>query len=179
MNQLNYLKGITELLVNNNFDASFFYFSQVISSSDEKDLFAILANMGLGIAYEQKKSYSFAETYYVAAITNVDNRASKELELNKVYFNAAKFYSEIKNYQKAIDLCNKGIKINKQYQSTVLLDFLLYEVAYNTKELNDPTYLTKYDRAYQISSFNENNHVKDTIKIDLKEEFKLLSSSHE
>ena len=85
-----------------------------------------------------------------------------------VYYNIATYYSKIENYEKAIQLCEKGIEYNKKHKSTHSLEYLLYEIAYCHKQLGEDDYLERYMDAKKVACFNGNDHAVKVIENDLK-----------
>ncbi|WP_071131415.1 helix-turn-helix domain-containing protein [Enterococcus timonensis] len=169
INRYYYNFGNCLLLGKHDFDSALFHFNQVLAVTADEDVYGILANTGIAVTYELKKQYNFAEIYYQKAIDGIEiTMRPQPLLLNRVLFNAAKFYSLIEKYAFAVELCDRGIAINKQYASTKLLDFLLYEKAFNLQKLDDNRAIEFYEDAKKIAAFNNNRHVMDTVDKDLK-----------
>ena len=91
------------------------------------------------------------------------------IKATKVYFNTAKFYSLIKNYEAAFELASKGMALNKTYQSLYMLDLLAYEAAFNSFMLSDDLIVPDYSSAKAFAAFNDNQSLLNVIKNDEKE----------
>ncbi|WP_025189672.1 hypothetical protein [Enterococcus faecalis] len=70
-------------------------------------------------------------------------------------------------YQKSVELCDLGIEICKSNKSIYLLDFLLYERAYNKRKLGENT-TEDYLQAYYFSKFFNNKKAVTCLKHELK-----------
>lgn len=163
-----YYKAGLAFLVDQNLDSAFFYYSQVLANTDKDDLYALLSKLGIAIIYTEKGETNFAQSYFESLVDTVNNENKKLLDYNKIYYNAAKFFSSKTNYQYALTLCNQGIELNQAHNSTELLEQLLYEHAYNAMKLNDPKYLNFYYEAAQIAKFRNNQHIIQTIEKNLQ-----------
>lgn len=96
-----------------------------------------------------------------------DNDLSKAV---LVIFNCAKFYSEIKNHNKSIELCDMGIAIAKRSERAIHLDKLYYEKAYNLYHINQKAGATKcYFYALAYVELSRNKELKKIIKDNIKE----------
>ncbi|MGX7418299.1 hypothetical protein ACWOFR_05790 [Carnobacterium gallinarum] len=90
-------------------------------------------------------------------------------EIAKIYYNTAKFYSEIGKYSKALNLANLGIKLLKNESLGYYLDLLLYEKAFNLMKLGkDKKYEKFYLHAMVMADSNGNNSLMNTIKNDVE-----------
>ncbi|BDQ62172.1 hypothetical protein EfsSVR2332_22500 [Enterococcus faecalis] len=101
-----------------------------------------------------------------------DRKAIKEAGLDstercRIYYNSAKFYSEMKDYQKSVILSEKGIQICRDKHSIYLLDYLLYEKAFNKQMLGEDT-ADDYRQAYYFTQFFGNTEVLQYIEKDMK-----------
>ncbi|EKL7557907.1 Cro/Cl family transcriptional regulator, partial [Enterococcus faecalis] len=85
----------------------------------------------------------------------------------RIYYNSAKFYSEMKDYQKSVTLSEKGIQICRDKHSIYLLDYLLYEKAFNKQMLGEDT-ADDYRQAYYFTQFFGNTEVLQYIEKDMK-----------
>jgi len=163
-----YYYAMLEYLVKGKDGAPLFYFNEILNTTEPHDLYNILANNGLGIVFEGKKDFSFAKKYYDQSLSASRELSNIPLRLVKIFYNAARFYSTIEDYNKAIDLCHEGISINKKYQSTFQLEYLLYEKAFNFYKANHSDYKTLYADAKKIAHFNHNEYVSKIIDSDLE-----------
>ncbi|AYW48872.1 hypothetical protein C7K38_11070 [Tetragenococcus osmophilus] len=162
-----YYYALLEYLITGQDEAAFFYFNKILSNTSSSDLYNILANNGLGIIFEGKKSFKFAESYYDKSLHSTRELKKTPLNLVQIFYNSARFYSSINDYDTAISLCEEGISINKTYQSTFQLEYLLYEKAFNSYKLDKPEYISIFKRAKDVAMFNNNEYIVDVINDDL------------
>lgn len=164
-----YFMGITNLLGYNNTTDSLFYFYRADELGDSNSVYAILSVNSLGIVYEMANELDKARVYYEKSIDMLKKMTIKiPIEATKVFFNTAKFYSLIKNYETAYDLAIEGMALNQTYQSLYMLDLLAYEAAFNdfmrSPELKNPD----FNSAKVFATFNNNESLLDVIASDEK-----------
>ncbi|EOH96941.1 hypothetical protein UAY_02673 [Enterococcus moraviensis ATCC BAA-383] len=164
-----YFMGITNLLGYNNTTDSLFYFYRADELGDSNSVYAILSVNSLGIVYEMANELDKAQVYYEKSIDMLKKMTIKiPIEATKVFFNTAKFYSLIKNYETAYDLAIEGMALNQTYQSLYMLDLLAYEAAFNdfkrSPELKNPD----FNSAKVFATFNNNESLLDVIASDEK-----------
>ncbi|MBO0471156.1 helix-turn-helix transcriptional regulator [Enterococcus sp. DIV0242_7C1] len=165
-----YYMGITNLLGYNNTTDSLFYFYRADELGDANSIYAILSVNSLGIVYEMADELDKAQVYYEKSIEMLNKMTVKmPIKATKVYFNTAKFYSLIKNYEAAFELASKGMALNKTYQSLYMLDLLAYEAAFNAFMLSDDLIVPDYSSAKAFAAFNDNQSLLNVIKNDEKE----------
>lgn len=163
-----YLKGITCLLGKINKTEALFYLHQGAEITHKANIFNYLSLNALGIFYELEKEYQKAEGYFNRSLSQLRKfKKNYPFEACRIYYNSAKFYSEIKMYQKSVELCDLGIEICKSNKSIYLLDFLLYERAYNKRKLGENT-TEDYLQAYYFSKFFNNKKAVTCLKHELK-----------
>lgn len=73
----------------------------------------------------------------------------------------------MKDYQKSVTLSEKGIQICRDKHSIYLLDYLLYEKAFNKQMLGEDT-ADDYRQAYYFTQFFGNTEVLQYIEKDMK-----------
>ncbi|MEI5993424.1 helix-turn-helix domain-containing protein [Candidatus Enterococcus mansonii] len=164
-----YFMGITNLLGFNNTTDSLFYFYRADELGDVNSIYAILSVNSLGIVYEMANELDKAQVYYEKSIDMLNKMTTvMPIEATKIFYNTAKFYSLIKNYDEAYRLASQGMALNQTYQSLYMLDILAYEVAFNdfmrTPDLAAPDYTS----AKVFASFNDNHHLLTAIANDEK-----------
>lgn len=162
-----YYKGITMLLGNEDIEQSILSFQKVIKRDESELIYKILATNSIGIAFAMKGDNILAEDYYLESVKMISFFEDIPLRLNRVYYNSAKFFSSQKKYNEAIELANKGIDINKRYRSMDVLDFLLYEKAFNKSMLSSVKEIEDYEFAKVIAKLNDNSHLLSVIQSDL------------
>lgn len=173
-----YYLGLTELIANKNFKDAHYYFNLVLVDKSELNvsLIDVLATNGIGIAYVLESELEKALTYYEKALNQLEKLIENfgeildSADITTVYFNSAKFYSQIENYGKAVDLCNLGITIQQMNHTNSELDRLFYEKAFNLVKLGEMKEAEKfYFHAASVASLNGNDVVVKAIKMDMKE----------
>lgn len=173
-----YYLGLTELIANKNFTDAHYYFNLVFVDKSELNvsLIDVLATNGIGIAYVLDSELEKALTYYEKALNQLEKLIENfgeildSADITPVYFNSAKFYSQIENYEKAVDLCNLGITLQQMNHTNIELDRLFYEKAFNLAKLGEMKEAEKfYFHAASVASLNGNDVVEKAIKMDMKE----------
>lgn len=173
-----YYLGLTELIANKNFKDAHYYFNLVLVDKSELNvsLIDVLATNGIGIAYVLESELEKALTYYEKALNQLEKLIENfgeildSADITTVYFNSAKFYSQIENYGKAVDLCNLGITIQQMNHTNSELDRLFYEKAFNLVKIGEMKEAEKfYFHAASVASLNGNDVVVKAIKMDMKE----------
>lgn len=173
-----YFMGITSLMGQENSSDAIYYFNLVLTSETDTslDFLDVSATNGIGISYYMQKENEKALTYFEKSLEQLDelftliDTIKESQEIAKIYYNTAKFYSEIGKYSKALNLANLGIKLLKNESLGYYLDLLLYEKAFNLMKLGKKEESEKfYLFAMVMADFNDNKFAKDTIKSDIIE----------
>lgn len=167
--EIQYYLGNTLLIAEISLDDALYHFQRALELAYHPDIITSLSKNGIGIYYELKKDNGKALVYYKESIHIARSIEGYPLPLNRVFFNAAKFYSLEKQHEEAILLCNEALNINEKNQSTELMEYIIYEKAYNSYFLGDTSYLEQYNDALSMARINRNVHVIETIYGDLKE----------
>jgi tetratricopeptide (TPR) repeat protein len=178
LREIHYYLGNTLLISEINLDDSLYHFQRAIDLDHHPDILTSLLKNGLGIYYERVTDNEKALFYYKESIQIARSIEGNPILLNRVFFNAAKFYSLEKKYQEAVFLCDEALEINKKNQSTEILEYILYERAYNSYFLDDDSYIEQYNDALSIARINENIHVIKIIYTDLKEMIHFSASTN-
>lgn len=148
-----YYRGLTSLLGKSNCEEAQIYLNQSVKVNKEPTIYNILGTNALGILYQLQENWEQAKIYNERAYRMVSNFSKEELPAIacKLFYNLAKYYSALKNYERSILLCDEGIRLSKEKHTTFGLDALLYEKAYNEYFLNGDT--ESYKMAYYFSEF--------------------------
>ncbi|ALS01707.1 Cro/Cl family transcriptional regulator [Enterococcus silesiacus] len=164
-----YFMGITNLLGYNNTTDSLFYFYRADELGDPNSIYAILSVNSLGIVYEMANELAKAQVYYEKSIDMLNKMTIKmPIEATKIFFNTAKFYSLIKQYDAAYDLATGGMALNRTYQSLYMLDLLAYEAAFNDFMKSPDLSAPDFKSAKVFAAFNENHSLLSVIANDEK-----------
>lgn len=167
--KLLYFRGITSLLGEQNTTEALFYLHRGSEIDVKPNIFNTLSLNALGTYYELENEPKKAKVYYDKSLEKVsDFEKDYPFEVCRIYYNAAKFYSEIKKYKKSVQLSELGIAICKANNSIYLLDFLLYEKAFNTRKLGK-TATEDYLQAYYFTKFFNNKNAASRLEKELKE----------
>lgn len=162
-----YFMGITNLLGYNNTTDSLFYFYRADELGDSNSVYAILSVNSLGIVYEMVNELDKAKVYYKKSINMLKKMTIKiPIEATKIFFNTAKFYSLIKDYDTAYNLACEGMALNRTYQSLYMLDLLAYEAAFNDFMRSSDLKKPDYTNAKVFATFNNNQSLLDVITND-------------
>ena len=166
--KLLYYKGITCLLGKKDKAEALFYLYRGAEIDRKVNIYNILSLNALGTLYELEKDMRKAQVYYEKSLQELEQfKLECSLERCRIYYNSAKFYSEMKDYQKSVILSEKGIQICRDKHSIYLLDYLLYEKAFNKQMLGEDT-ADDYRQAYYFTQFFGNTEVLQYIEKDMK-----------
>ncbi len=168
LNQILFYQGLLDHLYAKKEDAALFYFNQVLEQTTETDIHHLQAAANVAMIYLAKGELDFAKVYVERTLKILNDTDFDNLMVCAVYYNIATYYSKIENYEKAIQLCEKGIEYNKKHKSTHSLEYLLYEIAFCHKQLGKDDYLERYMDAKKVACFNGNDHAVKVIENDLK-----------
>ncbi|EME7220253.1 MULTISPECIES: helix-turn-helix transcriptional regulator [Enterococcus] len=168
LNQILFYQGLLDHLYAKKEDAALFYFNQVLEQTTETDIHHLQAAANVAMIYLAKGELDFAKVYVERTLKILNDTGFDNLTVCAVYYNIATYYSKIENYEKAIQLCEKGIEYNKKHKSTHALEYLLYEIAFCHKQLGEDDYLERYMDAKKVACFNGNDHAVKVIENDLK-----------
>ena len=168
LNQILFYQGLLDHLYAKKEDAALFYFNQVLEQTTETDIHHLQAAANVAMIYLAKGELDFAKVYVERTLKILNDTDFDNLMVCAVYYNIATYYSKIENYEKAIQLCEKGIEYNKKHKSTHSLEYLLYEIAFCHKQLGEDDYLERYMDAKKVACFNGNDHAVKVIENDLK-----------
>ncbi|WP_157455840.1 helix-turn-helix domain-containing protein [Carnobacterium maltaromaticum] len=171
--QYYYYLGITGLLGYNKIAEAHYNFNLALSSESEPnlDFYDILTINGIGLAYYFESEEEKARTYFEKSLAQLDQFMSQmvsldeSIEITKLYYATAKFYSEIKEYSKAVDLCSLGIQVQLDQHVNYELEMLYYEKAFNLAKLNKKSEAEEcYYYATALAKMINNTMVIETIK---------------
>lgn len=148
-----YYRGMVELFVNHAQDEAIYYFGRVLNQQGQthQDLAAIMATLGLGIAYAEKGTTDRASVYLQQA-----DQLLKQMPLNEgryleveltIYWHSARIYFELKAYDEVLKYLQLGIDLAVKNDSLFLLAELYTLQARTYKQLGD----AQASRAYQIA----------------------------
>ncbi|CAD5902768.1 conserved hypothetical protein [Carnobacterium maltaromaticum] len=183
--QYYYYLGITGLLGYNKISEAHYNFNLALSSESEPnlDFYDILTINGIGLAYYFESEEEKARTYFEKSLVQLDQFMSQmvsldeSIEITKLYYATAKFYSEIKEYSKAVDLCSLGIQVQLDQHVNYELEMLYYEKAFNLAKLNKKSEAEEcYYYATALAKMINNTMVLETIKENITK-FQLNSTN--
>ncbi|TFJ43433.1 hypothetical protein CKN80_12855 [Carnobacterium divergens] len=174
-----YLMGKILLMGFNDIEEALHYLNLelIVDRSERVDFTDVLVSNTIGVAYHLKKETSKAKIYFVQSIQDLEKLTNHDLKnLDKIlliYFNTAKFYSDIGDYHEAIKLCETGIQMAEAEKTTSQLDKLYYEKAFN-EAMNGQLEEAKkgYFIAMAFAIMNKNDVIIEIIKKNMNK-FKL------
>ncbi|MBP2099036.1 helix-turn-helix domain-containing protein [Enterococcus rivorum] len=163
-----YYMGATRTLSMNGFKEALFYLSQAEKLIQKNNIYNIMSTNAIGITYLLSESMEKAQPYFEKANQMLQEFPEDALPAIAcgLYYNLAKYYSELKEYQKSIELCDAGIKLSRKEETNIYLDALLYEKAYNEFYLNGTA--ESYKTAYYFTRFIENQHILGHVIKDME-----------
>lgn len=148
-----YYQGIIELFKNNAPDEAIYFFGRVLSPlvNSERDLFGILATLGLGLAYAAKHTFDRSRVYIDQALRmlkHVPLSDSKYLDVElTIYWHIARIYYELSDFKAVLKYTDLGVREAVKYDKLFLLDELFALQARALKLLGDPD----ASKSYQIA----------------------------
>lgn len=143
------------------------------SNSQAYQLLDALTTNIVAILYLNKEELERARVYFnktLEDIEKIDFISESDFEnASKIYYNNAKFYSEVNDYFMALELLEKGIELALEAKLIERLDRLYYEKAFNLAKLNKNVEAEKnYLISMGFAQVNQNNIIIKIIKKDLK-----------
>lgn len=128
----------------------------------------ILIYVGLGVAEVLSEDLKKAEKWIDKAVELLRNETlftyENIKEIMKIYFNVAKFYSEIKDYEKAVNLSSEGLFWGNHLNISYYSDYLNYEKGFNLYHLGKIEEAESYyNVAYVLSRLYNNEIIIKTI----------------
>lgn len=175
--QYHYYLGITSLLGYNKISDATYNFNLGLQLEVEPQLefLDILITNGIGLAYFMNLEENKALTYFEKSLTGLHEFVKRtvsldeSIEITKLYYTSANFYSKIKEYNKAINLCTLGIKVQQKYHINYDLERLYYEKAFNLAQLGKLTEAREnYSFAESLAKMVGNDLVVEVIQKDRK-----------
>ncbi|KRK12565.1 XRE family transcriptional regulator [Lacticaseibacillus zeae DSM 20178 = KCTC 3804] len=148
-----YYQGIIELFKNNAPDEAIYFFGRVLSPlvNSERDLYAILATLGLGLAYADKHTFDRSRVYIDQALRmlkHVPLSDSKYLDVElTIYWHIARVYYELSDFKAVLKYTDHGIREAVKHDKLFLLDELYTLQARALKLLGNP----EAPKSYQIA----------------------------
>ncbi|TLF37768.1 helix-turn-helix transcriptional regulator [Lacticaseibacillus zeae] len=148
-----YYQGIIELFKNNAPDEAIYFFGRVLSPlvNSECDLYAILATLGLGLAYADKHTFDRSRVYIDQALRmlkHVPLSDSKYLDVElTIYWHIARVYYELSDFKAVLKYTDHGIREAVKHDKLFLLDELYTLQARALKLLGNP----EAPKSYQIA----------------------------
>lgn len=148
-----YYQGIIELFKNNAPDEAIYFFGRVLSPlvNSERDLYAILATLGLGLAYADKHTFDRSRVYIDQALRmlkHVPLSDSKYLDVElTIYWHIACVYYELSDFKAVLKYTDYGIREAVKHDKLFLLDELYTLQARALKLLGNP----EAPKSYQIA----------------------------
>ena len=168
ISKYNYYQGVTALIGAKDFQSALFYFHQNMSYKKNPNIYGILSINALGSLYELEGEMDRAKVYYKKSINLLKHYSGETVSLvYKIYFNTARFYSELKEYRISIDQCQKAILLNEENGTFHYLDFLYYELGFN-KYMAGEAAMMEYKTAYYLAKHLKNNELAKIILQDAK-----------
>nr|WP_315527484.1 hypothetical protein [Carnobacterium maltaromaticum] len=171
-----YLMGKSEMLGSKERNDAIYHLEKALSirTKTKDEFLEVMIINNLAIAYYkinemEKAEFLFNKSYHCLQM----QKTIMPSNLNKALltlFNCAKFFSEKKLFKKAAELCDVGIVLSKNSESSTHVDKLYYEKAFNLYMLKQKEGAAKnYFYALAFSELNRNISLKNTILNDIKE----------
>ncbi|MFD1484499.1 helix-turn-helix domain-containing protein [Lacticaseibacillus baoqingensis] len=165
-----YFKGMIELFAQHAPDEAIYYFGRVLNPlvTRERDLLAIMATLGLGLAYAEKKAQDRARVYIDQALGLLKGMPLKEakyldVELT-IYWHTARIYYELGDYQDVLKHVGDGIDVAVTHDSLFLLDELYALRAFALQALGDQQAASAYEIAKALARVNQSQALYEQLE---------------
>ncbi|PLS39193.1 XRE family transcriptional regulator [Carnobacterium maltaromaticum] len=175
--QYHYYYGINTLLGYHTYSDAFYHFSLTLltKTTNQADHLDLLATNGMGVAYLLNSEPCKAHTYFkkseqlVKQSLKTVSTLQASSEIVKIYYTLAKYYSRDKEYNKSVEFCEKGIKLQNKHQLKDYLGILYYEKGFNLKKLNRLSEAEDYlVNAFYAAKESNNQCLMDVLKNNQK-----------
>jgi transcriptional regulator with XRE-family HTH domain len=164
----NYYLGVTSLMAKKDYNEALFFLHRAKDIVQEDDLYCILSENELGVLYTKQNQIEKAKVYYNHSIELLRNyQGAFDSQLLRVYFNSAKFFNLIQDFEQGKALAEKGINLNKRKDTNYCLELLYYEMGWSKLMLKESAVLD-YKIAYYLSIAFKNYQLKKVIDEDIK-----------
>lgn len=165
-----YFSGMIELFAEKQPDEAIYYFGRVLNplATRERDLLAIMATLGLGLAYAEKGEQERARVYIDQALSLLKGMPLKEakyldVELT-IYWHTARIYYELGEYQQVLKHVGAGIEVAVSHDSLFLLDKFYALRAQAMEQLGDQEAKATYAIAQALARVNQARNLKTFLK---------------
>lgn len=164
-----FYKGSTFYYGKKDEENAFFHLYIGSEANGNLNIYNILAINSIGSIYIKKKDLAKAKVYFDKSIKLLGQLKVKvPLEAARIYYNSAKFYSFVEDYQLCRDLCDAGLALVNSYSSTYILDFLCYGKAYSAYKLTGEA-SEEYMIAYSVAKLFNTKHLIEVIEKEIAE----------
>lgn len=170
-----YYLGMTTLVGLVDVDKAEKIFNRILEDYEiNGDVEDILVYCGLGIISCERKKIKKAQKWFDKAVLMLRNetlfREENIFEILKIYFNIAKFYSEIKEYEISIQMADEGIFWANELNNSYHLGYLIYEKGFNLLALGQKKNAEiNYNMALVYAITSKHEVLKETIINDSKQ----------
>ena len=161
-----YFRGMIELFAEKQPDEAIYFFGRVLNPlvTRERDLLAIMATLGLGLAYAEKGAQERARVYIDQALSLLKGMPLKEakyldVELT-IYWHTARIYYELGEYQQVLKHVGAGIEVAVSHDSLFLLDELYALRAQAMEKLGDQEADSTYAIAKALALVNQSRNLE-------------------
>ncbi|WP_461215093.1 helix-turn-helix domain-containing protein [Lacticaseibacillus sp. GG6-2] len=165
-----YFHGMIELFAQQAPDEAIYYFGRVLNplTNRDRDLLAIMATLGLGLAYAEKGAQERARVYIDQALNLLKDMPLKEakyldIELT-IYWHTARIYYELGEYQQVLKHVTAGIDVAVDHDSLFLLDELYTLRARALQALGDKQADATYMIAKALAKVNRSSGLEAFIE---------------
>lgn len=145
LKEYHYYFGMAELLGNSNFQDAMYHFNlglqQVVKT--KIDIIETSTINAIGIAYFMENEIEKAKFYFEKSLTQLEEMRSSNdnfldlTECIKIYYHSAKYYTHVKENNKANDLLSKAIDLQKKEKKLPGLEMLYFEKGVNFALFNE------------------------------------------
>ncbi|WP_125704557.1 helix-turn-helix transcriptional regulator [Lacticaseibacillus daqingensis] len=168
-----YYEGMVELFVNRDQDEAIYYFGRVLNplTTNYRDLPAIMATLGLGLAYAEKGTTDRARVYIDEAmklLKQIPLTESRYLDIElTIFWHIARIYFELGEYTGVLQHVQNGIAIAVKHDSLFLLDELYALRARALAKISDATAPDMYKIALALARVTQSETLVQLLEADL------------
>lgn len=157
---LMYFRAYANLFGNHDTRKAVHYFQRAYTFLHDEKRYELLVLKGLATCYQVNEEKKRAQIFFDRA-EQLEEKMNTQLQLGPSYYQAACFYANRGNQEKANALCDEGIQTLLEVNMTTGLEELFFEKATIQENIEDQIELLK--QADYYAKINENFNLKELI----------------
>lgn len=157
---LMYFRAYANLFGKHDTQKAVFYFQRAYTFLHDEKLYELLVLKGLATCYQANEEKKRARIFFERA-KQLEDKMNTQLQLGPSYYQAACFYADRGNQEKANALCDEGIQTLLEVNITAGLEELFFEKALIQEDIHEQIELLK--QADYYAKINENFDLTEMI----------------